>query len=140
MASSNDGKRSEILGEIEASIQKADSYVKKYKRLDFWLTLINIISITFATALAGGAAAAGAPVASTMGGWRTTCLIVAICSLVGTISGTAYIRYRVGEQHAKGMACKAKLVAVKLNSDDRASAEVKKEYQHAYQEYPEILA
>jgi hypothetical protein len=65
-----------------------------------------------------------------LGGWRVLCLFVAVFSLVATIAGGVYARFRIADRLAQAENCRAALDDLRLVIDNNLSTpeEVLKRY------------
>ena len=140
-----EAERVVLVNAIHNSIQSSQTFVDRYRTLDFWLHLINIISGIFATAFAGGGAAGGADFAQLLGespqGWQRVCLAACLCSLLAVISSTIRAQFDVSGRRASGIACLMKLRLLEIDLiQKRQVSEVGEEYKKISMEYPNVLA
>lgn len=135
-------QREEILKLVRDGLFKADSYAKKYGRLDAWLLVTSIVLGTLATVLAGGTAAGGTPVMNSLGGWRVICSIVAVFTAVATISGTLHRTFQVTNHLAAAVGCIGKLKSLELaiTVTRTEPREVAEGYRQIIEEYPACLS
>jgi hypothetical protein len=131
----------EILKRVQSAIRQVKPYTVKYKKWDFWLLSISIVLGTLATILAGGVASIGQTGASILGGWRVVCIIVAVFSAIGTISGSFHKSFQISTRLFKARQCMAKLTSLELSISTSGinDAEALKAYQKIGEEFPEFL-
>jgi hypothetical protein len=132
---------------VKASLSAAKNKTAGIRKTDSQLFLANVVSPAAATLLAALAAAIGgnsmfaqAAAQTEDGGWRFTCILVAIFSFIGTVS--SMFKKQFEDRLTKGNQCVGRLLSLDLAITTGGSnwEEATKEYREIVKTFPEFVS
>jgi hypothetical protein len=131
---------------VKASLNAAKNKTAGIRKTDSQLFLANVVSPAAATLLAAVAAAVGgdslfvrAATQSENGGWRLACILVAIFSFIGTVSGM--FKKQFEERLTQGNQCVGRLLSLDLalTTGSGSWEEAAREYGEIVKTFPEFI-
>ena len=149
MAGDKDSKTQDRAGfaaTVKASLSTAKDKTAGIRKTDSQLFMANVISPAAATLLGAITAAVGgdnlfvqAATQAESGGWRLACILVAIFSFIGTVTGL--FRKRNEERLTQGNQCVGRLLSLDLALTTGGSLEdATKEYREIVKTFPEFVS
>ena len=132
---------------VKASLSAAKNKTAGIRKTDTQLFVANVISPAAATLLAAFAAAIGgnqifqqAAIQAEDGGWRLACILVAIFSFIGTVSGM--FKKQFEDRLARGNQCVGRLLSLDLalTTGSGGWEEAAKEYREIVKTFPEFVS
>jgi hypothetical protein len=132
---------------VKNSLGVAKSRTAGFRKTDSQLFMANVIAPAAASLLGAITAAVGgddlfaqAAVQAEGGGWRLACILIAIFSFVGSVSGL--FKKRFEERLAQGNQCVGRLLSLDLalTTGSRTFEEAAKEYGEIVKAFPEFVA
>jgi hypothetical protein len=132
---------------VKASLGTARNKTAGIRRIDSQLFVANVVSPAAATLLAAFTAAIGgnqifqqAAVEAEDGGWRLACILVAIFSFIGTMSGM--FKKQFEDRLVQGNQCVGRLLSLDLaiTTDSSSWEAVAKEYGEIVKTFPEFIS
>ncbi|MDO9302674.1 MAG: hypothetical protein Q7T89_14910 [Anaerolineales bacterium] len=132
---------------VKASLSAAKNKTAGIRKTDTQLFVANVISPAAATLLAAFAAAIGgnqifqqAAIQAEDGGWRLACILVAIFSFIGTVSGM--FKKQFEDRLVRGNQCVGRLLSLDLalTTGSGGWEEAAKEYGEIVKTFPEFVS
>lgn len=132
---------------VKNSLSVAKDKTAGFRRTDSQLFMANVIAPAAASLLGAVTAAiggdnlfTGAATQGEGGGWQLACILVAIFSFVGSITGL--FKKRFEERLAQGNQCVGRLLSLDLalTTGSRTFEEAAKEYGEIVKAFPEFVA
>lgn len=139
--------RAGLAASVKASLSTAKNRAAGFRKIDSQLFIANVVSPAAATLLAAVTAAVGgdnlfaqAAVQAEGGGWRLACILVAIFSFIGTVSGM--FKKQFEERLARGNQCVGRLLSLDLSltAGSGSFEEAAKEYGEIAKAFSEFVA
>jgi hypothetical protein len=137
MTTSSDAANDRLIW-IRSRLERADAQATRTRRANLRAIYASLFASTAATALAGFAVAANAPV----GSWRITCGIVAILTFVAALSTGLQKQLDLTGNFSRLAACVGRLRALEyaVSMGTRSLTEVDAECEEIVRTYPEFVA
>jgi hypothetical protein len=132
---------------VKASLNAAKNKTAGIRKTDSQLFVANVVSPAAATLLAAFAAAIGgnqifqqAAIQAEDGGWRLACILVAIFSFIGTVSGM--FKKQFEDRLAQGHQCVGRLLNLDLaiTTGNGSWEEASREYGEIVKTFPEFVS
>lgn len=109
----NEQRRADLQAKIERGLRLAGARSARLRRTQALLVTVAVVAGAVSTVLAGASAAGGTSlVGSGTEGWRLTCGLVAVFTLLGTVSTGANQQFNVSESLAAAQACAGRLAGL----------------------------
>jgi hypothetical protein len=131
--------RGDRLQWIQARRERAEVQEQRYRRTNTRAIFVSILTGSAATAVAGFAAASAA---APIGSWRVTCGIVAMLTLIATVSAGLQKQLDLSGNLVKLSSCLGRLRALEYAASmgTRAVPEIDAECEDIVRQYPEFVA
>ncbi len=141
--------------DVKTRLEMVNRNARRYHRMHTSLVILTLVCGILATTLAADSAMdtkVAAPVVAKVAtgnepstlpkGWKVVCGVIAVISLVGTVSQGIHSLLKIAEHQAKALNCAGKLDAltVELTSPRREIIDkVKTDYANILREFPEYV-
>jgi len=134
MQPESNSKQALLNQRIQSSLRRAETYTLGLRKAYTRLVIVGLVSSAATTLVAGGTALQGPLVGSGTIGWRITCIVAALLSLISAICMGAGQQLKLGERLPQGLLCVGRLRAL-----DMALAIERRDWNDIAIEYEEIV-
>jgi hypothetical protein len=144
-----------LRNDVASRLAKVNRNARRYRRLHTSLVILTLICGILSTTLAADSAmdtrvaapavaeaATGKEPAPLAKGWKAVCGVIAVVSLIGTVSQGIHSLLKISEHQTKALDCAGRLdaLAVELTTPRREIVEkVRSEYTSILRDYPEYV-
>lgn len=126
---------------IQSSLRRAETYTLGLRKAYTRLVIGGLVSSAATTLVAGGTALQGPLLGTGTTGWRITCIVAALLSLISAICVGAGQQLKLGERLPQGLLCVGRLRALDmaLAIESRDWNDIAIEYEEIVKGFAEVL-